>query len=101
MEINVQFVKMNTSETMETYVRNKMGKLAKKYDWVLQANVFFRKENDPKGKGKICEAQLILKGRPKIFASSSEKNFEMAVKETLNDLEKQLEKRKNEMRPHM
>ena len=101
MEINVQFVKMLTSESMEMYIQNKMGKLAKKYDWLIKADVFFKKENDPKGKGKICEAQLSLKGRPRIFASSNEKNFEMAAKETLDDLEKQLKKRKNEMKPYL
>ena len=37
--------------------------------------------------------ELSLPG-PKIFASSTEKNFELAVKQTISDLEKQLKKRK-------
>ena len=52
----------------------------------------FKIENDALGE-KICEMELSLPG-PKIFASSKEKNFEMAVKETISDIQKQLKKRK-------
>lgn len=100
MQINIQFVQMPTSETMEDYVQKKLEKLFKKYDWIIRADVFFKKENDPKGEGKICDVELSLPG-PKIYASSNEKNFEMAFKETLEDLEKQLKKRKQEMKPYI
>ncbi len=100
MQINIQFVQMPTSEAMEGYVQEKLDKLFKKYDWIIRADVFFKKENDPKGKGKICDVELSLPG-PKIYATSNEKNFEMAFKETLEDLEKQLKKRKQEMKPYI
>ena len=100
MKINIQFVKMPTSESMQDYTVNKLDKLAKKYEWLINADVFFKVENDPKGKGKICEMELSLSG-PKIFAASNEKNFELAVKNTISDLEKQLEKRKSDMKPYM
>lgn len=100
MEINIQFVNMSTSETMEAFTINKLNNLAKKYSWLIKAEVFFKKENDPTGKGKICEIQLSLPGT-RIFASSDEKNYELAVKQTIKDLEKQLKKRKNEMKTYM
>lgn len=100
MNTHIQFVNMATSQTMENYTINKLNKLAKKYDWLINANVFFKKENDPKGKGKICEIELSLNG-PRIFASSNEKNYEIAVKNTLNDLEKQLKKRKSTLKPYL
>jgi putative sigma-54 modulation protein len=100
MKINIQFVRMPTSETMDGYMREKLAPLSKKYEWLTTAEVFFKKEHKPKGKGKICEVQLSLPG-PRIFASSNEKNFEMAVKETISDLEKQLKKRKQEMNPYI
>ncbi|MDT0556173.1 ribosome hibernation-promoting factor, HPF/YfiA family [Patiriisocius hiemis] len=93
MTINIQFVKMKTSETMSSYVTKKLQKLAKKYNWVIRADVFFKIENDPTERGHICEIELSLPG-PKIFAVSNEKNYEMAVKETIGDLDKQLKKRK-------
>ncbi|GAA4112543.1 hypothetical protein GCM10022393_11040 [Aquimarina addita] len=100
MKINIQFVQMPTSESMERYVDSKLEKLYKKYDWIIKADVFFKKENDPKGNGKICDVELSLPG-PKIFATSNEKNYELAFKETLSDLERQLKKRKQEMKPYI
>jgi putative sigma-54 modulation protein len=99
MKIDIQFVNMPVSESMEAYTIKKLNKLAKKQDLILNVAVFFKKENDPKGKGKICEMELSLYG-PRIFASSNEKNYEMAVKETINDLEKQLKKRSKKMKPY-
>ena len=93
MTIDIQFVKMKTSESMVDYTSKKLQRLAKKYEWVIRADVFFKQENDPTEKGQICEMELSLPG-PKIFAASNEKNYEMAVKETISDLEKQLKKRK-------
>ncbi len=100
MKTNIQFVQMPTSESMEEYVHEKLNKLYKKYDWVIKSDVSFKKENDPKGEGKICDVELSLPG-PKIYATSNEKNFEMAFKESLGDIEKQLKKRKQEMKPYM
>ncbi|HZH69365.1 MAG TPA: HPF/RaiA family ribosome-associated protein [Flavobacteriaceae bacterium] len=100
MRIDIQFVDMPSSETMQVYTQNSLNKLAKKYDWLISAMVFFKKENDPKGKGKICDMELSLNG-PRIYASSNEKNYELAVKETMKDLEKQLKKRKAIMKPYL
>jgi putative sigma-54 modulation protein len=100
MKINIQFIHMATSEAMEKYVTEKLNKLAQKYDMLIHADVFFKHEKDPKGKGNICEMELSLYG-PRIFASSNEENYELAVKHTIKDLEKQLEKRKSTLKPYM
>jgi putative sigma-54 modulation protein len=100
MKINIQFVNMATSDTMEAYTTEKLDKLAEKYDWLIHADVFFKKENDPKGLGKICEIELSQNG-PRIYASSNEKNYELAVKHTISDLDKQLKKRKSVLKPYI
>jgi putative sigma-54 modulation protein len=99
MEVNVQFVKMPTSESMEAFVNKKLEKLSKRYEWIIKADVFYKIENDPKGKGKICNIQLSLPG-PQIFATSDEISYEAATDETIRDLEKQLKKRKSELKPY-
>jgi len=91
--INIQYVQMATSEAMNEYVKNKLNKLGKKYDWIISTEVHFQVQHDPKGKGKICNMELSLPG-PRIFATSNEKNYELAVKETIKDLIVQLKKRK-------
>ena len=100
MEINVQFVKMQTSEAMEAYVRRKIEKLGNKHDSIIRADVFYKLENDPKGKGKICEIQVSQYG-PKIFASSNAKFFEEATDKTIADLKKLLNRRKGKMKPYL
>lgn len=99
MEITVQFVKMDTSETMKGFVIKKLNKLSKKYPTLIKANVFYKIEKDPKGKGKICDIQLSLPG-PRVFATSNEESFQTATDETIDDLEKQLKKRKSEFKPY-
>ena len=99
MKIDIQFVNMKTSETMHKYATDHLNKLSEKFDWLINAYVFFKKENNPKGEGKICEIELSLNG-PRVFASSNEKNYELAVKNTISDLKKQLEKRKAILKPY-
>lgn len=99
MTINVQYVKMLTSETMTAYVTKKLNKLGNKFDFIISANVFFKSENDPRGDGHICEIELSVPG-PKAFASSKEQNFELAAKNSIRDLTKQLEKRKASFKNH-
>ena len=99
MTINIQYVQMATSEAMSEYVTNKLNKLSKKYDWLIKADVHFKHEKSPKTKGKICKMELSLPG-PRIFATSNEKNYEIAVKETIKDLVVQLKKRKEVYKTH-
>lgn len=100
MKIDIQFVNMSTSETMEAYTIKKLQRLFKIYDTIIALQVFFKNENDPKGNGKICEIEVSLSG-PRLFASSNEKNYELAVKNTISDLEKQLKKRKSIVKPYL
>ncbi len=99
MTINIQYVKMPTSEAMSEFVEKKLGKVAEKYEWIIRADVSFKLENNVYGKGNICEIELSIPG-PKLFASSQADTFEAAAKETIVDLERQLEKRKAKMITH-
>ncbi len=99
MTINIQYVKMPTSEAMNDYVEKRLQKIAEKYDWIIRAEVSFKMENNVYGKGNICEIELSLPG-PKLFASTKDASFEAAAKETILDLERQLKKRKAKMTTH-
>lgn len=99
MTINIQYVKMPTSDTMTEYVEKRLEKLAEKYEWLIRAEVTFKMENNVYGKGNICEIEVSLPG-PKIFASSKDETFEGAAKESVLDLERQLKKRKAKMTTH-
>ena len=99
MTINIQYIHMPTSEAMNAYVTKKLKVLSNKYNWVINAEVHFENEHDPKGKGRICKMELSAPG-PRIFATSNEENYENAVKKTIKDLEVQLKKRKHTYKTH-
>lgn len=99
MTINIEYVRMDISEALNAYVEGKLEKISKKYEFVITADVRFEHEQDPKGKGCICKMELSLPG-PRIFAASNEKNYEVAVKKTISEVVKQLDKRKQVFRTH-
>ena len=99
MTINFQYIQMPTSEAMNELMTNKLNKLGRKFDFIIRADVFFKMENDPSGKGKICEIRLSVPG-PRLFAKSNEDDFEKAAASTVKELETQLEKRKNVFKKH-
>ena len=99
MNIIIQYVNLDSSESLSQFTTEKLEKLTKKYDRLISCDVFFKQDNNPKEQGKICNMELSLPGS-RIFATSTEKNFELAVKETINDLDIQLEKRKQTLSTH-
>ncbi|MEO5788091.1 MAG: HPF/RaiA family ribosome-associated protein [Gelidibacter sp.] len=99
MTINIQFINLDYSDSLAAFTKEKLNKLADKYEWLISADVFFKEEGTNPEKGKICNIKLSLPG-PQIFATSDEKNYEMSVKETISDLEIQLKKRKQTLLAH-
>lgn len=93
MTVNFQYVDVDTSEWLSEHATEKLNKLANKYEFLISAEVFFKEDNNEPVDSKICNIQLSLPG-PRIFASSNEKNYEMAIKKTIGDLQVQLKKRK-------
>jgi len=99
MKISIQSGEDIINETTRGLVDKKLNNLSEKFDWVIGADVFFKKENVKGDKGFICEMRLSLPG-PRIFASSDKDSFEAAVAETIDDLNVQLRKRKDKMKKH-
>jgi putative sigma-54 modulation protein len=87
---------MPESETLSIIVTRNLQKLVHKYQFVIRAAIFFKLGQGKDGKDKICEIQLSAPG-PRIFAKSTENNFEKAAAETISDLERQLRKRKEKL----
>ncbi|TXN37135.1 HPF/RaiA family ribosome-associated protein [Flagellimonas hymeniacidonis] len=92
MEVNIQYQKMEVSESLNEILMKKLDKLGWKYSWVINANVLFKMENDKTGQDKVCEIELSAPG-PRLFAKSRTDNFEKAMVETIGELKRQLEKR--------
>ena len=93
MTVNFQYVDTDISETLSDFTTEKLNKLSNKYEFVISAQVYFKHDDKNHNAGKICNIELSLPG-PRIFARSNERTYEMAVNETIRDLKKQLNKRK-------
>lgn len=99
METIFEFVNINKSETLEAFTQKKLNKLENKYDWIVRANIYFKRDENQKPNGYISEIRLSAPG-PEIFAQSNENSFESSVSNTVSDLDRQCEKRKAKMSTH-
>ncbi|WP_010228397.1 HPF/RaiA family ribosome-associated protein [Gillisia marina] len=99
MEAIFQFVQLSKSERLEELTQKKLDKLENKYDWIVSADVFFKKQDGEAPKGFICNIKLGTPG-VQIFAESDEDSFEAAIAETVRDLDRQLSKRKAQLKTH-
>lgn len=98
MDINFQYDAVKASERLEILTAKKLQKLFDKFDFVIRAEVFFKKENTTSPQtGMICKIRLSVPG-PLLFAESSHGTFEVSIAETVDDLERQLRKRKDKMK---
>ncbi|TXD81321.1 ribosome-associated translation inhibitor RaiA [Subsaximicrobium wynnwilliamsii] len=99
MTVNFQYVDVDVSESLSAFTEEKLDKLFNRYEFIVGADVFFKKDTNEPEKNKICNIRLSLPG-PRLFATSSEKQYEVAVRETICDLERQLKKRKEIFKTH-
>ncbi len=100
MEINFNYVHVSASEDLEIFTKEKIHKLSDRFDFIVRADVFFKLENtSDDATGKIAEIRLSAPG-PRLYAESSQKNYEHAVSEVTDQLKTQLEKRKAKMSSH-
>lgn len=98
MNINLQFVQTRTYPKVAPLVYEMLENLQKKFNWIINAEVFFRDEKNTHGNGKICEIRLSVPG-PVIYASSNKASFEAAVAETADNLERKLQSHKEKWEP--
>ena len=93
MTVKFEYVNMDVSEMLSQYTMIRLDKLSNKYEFLISAQVYFKQDEKDHDAGKICNIELSLPG-PRIFATSNEREYETAVNETIRDLKRQLEKRK-------
>ncbi len=100
MNINFEYDQVKASARLEALITKKLEKFEDKYDFIVKADVFIKSENtsDP-NKGKICKVRLSVPG-PRLFAEASHGEFEQSVAEVIDDLQRQLKKKKEKMNPY-
>lgn len=99
MTVQYQYVHMPESESLNDIVDRHLDKLANQYQFLIRSQVTFKLENTHDKTNKICEIELSAPG-PRLFAKSIEDNFEKAAVKTIDELKKQLKKRKEKFSSH-
>ena len=100
MNTNFEYHDITASERLEEFTENKLETLFNRYEFITRADIFFKKENTSSDEtGMKCGIRLSAPG-PRLFAESSHDTFEQSVTETVNELKRQLEKRKAKMKSY-
>ncbi len=100
MNINFEYHEVAASLRLEVFAAEKLNKLENKYDAIIGADVYFKKENSSNPeKGKICSVRLSMPG-PTLFAESSSASFEASIAKVMTELGSQLQKRKQKLKAH-
>lgn len=97
MNISFHYHEVAASKRLEGIVAEKLEKLERKYDFIVNADVYFKIENssDPEGR-KICSVRLNTPG-PVVFAESTTNSFDASVTKVATELRAQLQKKKDKM----
>ncbi|MFS4491820.1 HPF/RaiA family ribosome-associated protein [Maribacter sp. 2308TA10-17] len=100
MNINFEYHAVKASNRLEIMAADRLEKLLNKYDFVVRADVFIKKENTSQpNTGMICGIRLSTPG-PRLFAESSNGSFEASISESVTELERQLDRRKAKMKSY-
>ena len=100
MDVNFEYKGVKASSRLEEYTLEKINKLSDRYDFIVRADVFFKMENTSSpDTGKICALRLSVPG-PRMLAEASHGDFKQSVLEAVNDMERQLKKKKEKMKSY-
>ena len=100
MNINFEYHNVSASNRLEILAAQKLAKLEDKYDFIVSSDVYFKNEKSSNDKsGKVCKARVSTPG-PTLFAESSSSSFEVAIADVIDNLKRQLQKRKDKMQMH-
>jgi ribosomal subunit interface protein len=94
IDVTHEFVNMDVSEATEALVNQKLEKLMKRYSWIVRAKAFYKLDKDPDDKNFVCEIELSVPGK-NMFAKARAVDLAKAIAETIEELRRQLRKRKH------
>jgi len=100
MKVIFEYHDVTSSDRLENYTKEKLERIFNRFEFVIRADVFFKTENTSNDEtGKKAGIRLSAPG-PRLFAESTNDNFEESVSNVVDELLKQLEKRKDKMKTY-
>ncbi|MDA3779347.1 MAG: ribosome-associated translation inhibitor RaiA [Bacteroidales bacterium] len=97
MDINIHSIHFDADNKLIDFVNNKINKLDKYYDNIIDAEAFLRLTKDQELENKIVEIKLNIPGST-CFAKKSSKSFEESTDLVFDALKHQIEKVKEKQK---
>ncbi len=97
MKIQTKAIQFKADTKLINRIDNKLNKLDRLFDRIIDAHVQLKLENSGQVKDKVLEARLNVPGEV-IIASATSKTFETALDEVVDSLKRQLLKYKGRLR---
>lgn len=96
MNVTIQAVNFDATETLQAYVNKKVGKLEKFHDNILNAEVYLKVVKPETATNKEAEIKISIPN-VEFFASKTCDSFEEAVDLSADAIEKQIKKHKEKL----
>lgn len=93
MRVQIESRNVKVDDDSRKYVEDVLLNLENKYDWIKEAVVYFKIENESHDRGKKVEILLRIPER-ELYAEGMEENFGKAINEAYQGLKNQLQKLK-------
>jgi len=97
MDIKIQAVHFSADEKLKSFISEKLAKLVKFYDRIINVDVFLKLENSGQVKDKIVELKAHIPGST-IVVSSVGKSFEASFDEANDIIIRQLKRKKEKQK---
>ncbi|NND87766.1 MAG: ribosome-associated translation inhibitor RaiA [Flavobacteriaceae bacterium] len=100
MNVNFEYHDVSASKRLEALATEKLNKLEAKYDFIVAADVYFKKENTSSDEtGMISGIRINIPGTT-LFAEANNGSFESALAKASDEVRVQLQKKKEKMQTH-
>lgn len=96
MVTQINAVHFDISERLEAFINKKVDRLYRRFDSITGADVTLKVVKPETAMNKEAQILLTVPGAPDVFASKVCDTFEEAVDQSIEALERQLEKIKEE-----
>ena len=96
MKVKISSLHFNADQKLIDFANERVGKLEKFYDKIIDGNITFRVDNADDRINKLAEIKLNIPGK-ELFAKKQSESFEKAVDEAVEALRRQLKKHKEKL----
>ena len=96
MKVKVSSLHFNADKKLIDFANEKVSKLEKFYDKIIDTNIVFRVDNAEDKENKLAEIKLNIPGK-ELFAKNQSESFEKSVDEAVEALRRQLKKHKEKL----